>query len=142
MRYLTIGILALLMACASAGTGVATEPSSAATANASIDCGGDCAAHWKRAEEWLTRHALLAPMTSGDTLIRTAVQSRKYPIYHFLITRPAAGGNAGPISLSLRCGNRLGCRPSADVVQKAFRQFVETGVDSLPPQSRLAGIRE
>ena len=141
MRRGIIGLLVIVLGCASAGATENLESGISLDDREAVECAGACPTEWKRAAAWISRHARLPVVMSGDTLIHTAPQPRKYPIYHFVSTR-SASGQGGAITLSLTCGNRLGCRPSADVVHNAFRQFLLTGVDSLPAQSRFSGIRD
>lgn len=141
MRRGTFGLLVILIGCASAGPAVQPDSGSRPGGRVVFECAADCSTEWARAEAWVTRHARLKVLLSGDTLIHTATQDRPYPIYQFVLTRSATG-QGGAISLALTCGNRLGCRPSADAVRNALRQFLLTGVDSLPAQSRLSGIRD
>ncbi len=132
----------LLSGCGATRPAVALGPPSGTTSSdLAIACASSCDTEWRRAEDWVTKHALLRVAVVDDTLIQTAPQPRQYPIYHFAVSRPAASQSASGIRLLLVCGNRLGCRPSAEIVRGAFQQYVVSGVDSLPSQSRFAGIR-
>lgn len=131
----------LLAGCGAARPAVALGPSGGTSSDLTIACASSCDTEWRRAEEWVTRHALLRVAVADDSLIQTAPQSRQYPIYHFAVSRPVANRGGGGIHLLLVCGNRLGCRPSAEIVRGAFQQYLLSGVDSLASQSRFAGIR-
>lgn len=141
LRRGSIGMLVLVIGCASARVTAEAESGTPRDDREVVGCSGACATEWQRAEAWVTQRARLPVVISGDSIIRTAPQTRKYPIYHFVATR-SASRQGSAITLSLRCGNRMGCRPTADVVRSAFRQFVLTGIDSMPAQSRFAGIRD
>ena len=144
MRCCVRALLVVLgvAACASGSARSEDAPSPRSEPTATVECQAVCALEWERVEEWISRHTRLAVQTANDTRIETVPLKRKYPIYTFSATRMLDSAGGGTIRVIIGCGNRLGCRPETARVQGALLQFVRTGVDSLPPQSRFAGIRD
>lgn len=106
-----------------------------------VPCSSGCKAEWERAQLWLAKHSRLKIQTATDVMIDTYNPVGQQAIYRFTITKEPTGNDNYKISMSLDCGNALGCIPESSGVERVFLYYVRDGVDVLDGQRNLGSIR-
>jgi hypothetical protein len=109
-----------------------------------VTCDSGCVPQWQRAQIWLANHSVMKVQTATDALLQTYNVPGYEPNYSFsVIKEPQQVAGQYRISMTMACGNPLGCAPSEAQVLQSFSHYVRTGTDVLAGNVRAGlSIRE
>jgi uncharacterized protein YceK len=141
MRAVIIGLALSISGCASVVSERLATTLTKAGPDVPVDCSAECAERWQRAQLWLVNHSKWKIQVGTDVVLQTFNPVGHDPSYGFTVTKEPRAGGGYRISMSLVCGNMLGCDPLPSDVRRAFYHYVTTGDDLLRGQGYLGAIR-
>lgn len=121
-----------LSACVSSTSAeLSTALAPAASVGTSVECESGCKIEWERAQLWLAKHAPTKVQSATDVQIQTYNPPGQHAWYGFSIMKEPIGGDRYKISVTMGCGNFIGCSPKEVDVRNALLYYVKTGDDLL-----------